>query len=53
MNAPTVRAGYLPNGLPYNRFGRGPRVLVIVQGLVYDHRPIPGPRARLMLHRCA
>lgn len=43
MRVPVAQAGYLPNGLPYNRFGHGPRALVIVQGLVYDHRPIPGP----------
>lgn len=43
MRIPVARAGYLPPGLPYNRFGGGPRVLIIVQGLVYDHRPIPGP----------
>jgi pimeloyl-ACP methyl ester carboxylesterase len=43
MHVPVARGGYLPSGMPYNRFGRGPRVLVIVQGLVYNHRPIPGP----------
>lgn len=42
MNVPVERAGFLPNGLPYNCFGRGPRVLIIVPGLAYDHRPIPG-----------
>jgi pimeloyl-ACP methyl ester carboxylesterase len=35
-------AGYFRGGLPYNRFGHGPRPLVIFQGLVFEHKPQPG-----------
>ena len=34
-------AGYFRSGLPYNRVGRGPRVLVIVQGLLFENKPLP------------
>ncbi len=33
--------GYFRSGLPYNRFGTGPRILVIFQGLVFDNKPMP------------
>jgi pimeloyl-ACP methyl ester carboxylesterase len=35
-------AGYFRSGLPYNRLGRGPRPLVVVQGLVFENKPQPG-----------
>ena len=35
-------AGYFPSGLPYNRLGRGPRPLVIFQGLSFENKPQPG-----------
>ena len=35
-------AGYFRSGLPYNRLGRGPRPLVIVQGLTFENKPQPG-----------
>ena len=38
-------AGYFHNGLPYNRFGDGPRILVVFQGLAFENKPL----ARLML----
>jgi len=38
-------AGYTRNGMPYNRFGRGPRPLVIFQGLIFENKP----QSRLML----
>jgi len=34
-------AGYFRSGLPYNRLGRGPRPLVIVQGLLFENKPQP------------
>lgn len=39
--APAARpaAGYFPCGIPYNRFGRGPRPLVIIQGLLFENKP--------------
>jgi pimeloyl-ACP methyl ester carboxylesterase len=35
-------AGYFRSGLPYNRLGRGPRPLVVVQGLTVENKPQPG-----------
>jgi pimeloyl-ACP methyl ester carboxylesterase len=32
-------AGYFRSGLPYTRFGRGPRPLVIFQGLMFENKP--------------
>jgi pimeloyl-ACP methyl ester carboxylesterase len=31
-------AGYFHNGLPYNRLGHGPRILVISQGLAFENK---------------
>lgn len=31
--------GYFDNGLPYNSAGRGPRPLIIFQGLVFENKP--------------
>jgi pimeloyl-ACP methyl ester carboxylesterase len=39
----TAAAGYFRSGLPYNRFGRGPRTLVIFDGLAFAHKPLSGP----------
>jgi pimeloyl-ACP methyl ester carboxylesterase len=33
--------GYFRSGLPYNRLGRGPRPLVVVQGLLFENKPQP------------
>ncbi len=41
--------GYFHNGLPYNRLGHGPRVLVVLQGLVFEHKPLTERSARFML----
>lgn len=35
-------AGHFHSGLPYNRLGRGPRPLVVVQGLTFENKPQPG-----------
>lgn len=35
-------AGYFRSGLPYNRFGHGPRTLVIFQGLMFENKPQSG-----------
>lgn len=42
-------AGYFRSGLPYNRLGRGPRTLVVFQGLLFENKPLTGLSARLML----
>jgi hypothetical protein len=34
-------AGYFRSGLPYNRSGRGPRPLVVFQGLMLENKPMP------------
>jgi pimeloyl-ACP methyl ester carboxylesterase len=34
-------AGYFRRGLPYNRSGRGPRPLVVFQGLMLENKPMP------------
>ncbi len=34
-------AGCFRSGLPYNRFGRGPRPLVVFQGLMFENKPLP------------
>jgi pimeloyl-ACP methyl ester carboxylesterase len=35
-------AGYFRSGLPYNRIGHGPRNLVVLQGLVFENKPLAG-----------
>ena len=35
-------AGFTRNGLPFNRFGRGPRIAVVFQGLLFENRPLNG-----------
>jgi pimeloyl-ACP methyl ester carboxylesterase len=42
-------AGYSRSGLPYNRLGHGPRILVVFQGLLFENKPLTGLSARLML----
>ena len=32
--------GYLPCGMPYDKFDGGPRILVIFQGLVFENKPM-------------
>ncbi len=39
---PQPTAGYFRSGLPYSRLGRGPRPLVVVQGLTFENKPQPG-----------
>lgn len=36
---PVAAAGYFRGGMPYNRLGRGPRPLVVFQGLLFENRP--------------
>jgi len=49
MPSHAATAGVLRGGLPYNRFGRGSRVVVIFQGLLFENRPLTGPMASVML----
>lgn len=42
-------AGYFRSGLPYNRFGRGPRTIVILQGLEFANKPLTPSAARFRL----
>lgn len=42
-------AGYFRNGLPYNWVGHGPQILVVLQGLVFEHKPLTERSARFML----
>jgi len=42
MTNTPLRAGYLAGGLPYNRLGSGPRPLVVLQGLMFENKPLPG-----------
>lgn len=39
--------GYFRSGLPYNRLGHGPRILVVFQGLLFENKPLTGLSARL------
>ncbi len=41
-------AGYFSNGLPYNRLGHGQQILVLLQGLVYENKPLSERSARMM-----
>jgi pimeloyl-ACP methyl ester carboxylesterase len=38
-------AGYFRSGLPYNRFGHGPQILVVFQGLAFENKPRRGVEA--------
>ena len=42
MTQSTNSVGYFRGGMPYNRFGYGPRPLVIFQGLDFANRPLSG-----------
>lgn len=44
-----IEAGYFPSGLPFNRFGRGARTLVIFQGLLFENKPLASLSARTYL----
>lgn len=46
---PTARQGYLPSGLPFNRFGHGPRLLVVLPGLQWEHGPQSALTATFMV----
>ncbi len=48
MNKSKEFAGYFHNGLPYNRVGEGPHTLVILQGLVFENKPLPALLASLI-----
>lgn len=39
MQAKYVPAGYFSCGIPYCRLGRGPRPLVVFQGLMFENKP--------------
>ena len=41
MRSATPARGYFRSGLPFNRIGHGPRPLVVVQGLLFEHKPQP------------
>jgi pimeloyl-ACP methyl ester carboxylesterase len=49
MSERQASAGYFPNGVPYNRIGHGARLLVILQGLLFEHKPATGIAARFAL----
>jgi pimeloyl-ACP methyl ester carboxylesterase len=42
---PEPTAGYFRSGLPYHRSGRGPRTLVIFEGLGFENKPMPSRMA--------
>lgn len=44
--------GHLHGGLPFNRFGAGPRVLVYFQGITFAHEPMTGFMTRFMRDFC-
>ena len=44
-----ITTGISCNGVPYNRLGRGLRILVVFQGLVLTNEPPTGLSARMML----
>ncbi len=48
MTDTTPQAGYFACGLPYNRVGRGPRPLVVLQGLMFENKPLPAMMARFI-----
>ena len=49
MTRPRESAGYFRSGLPYNRFGKGTRDIVIFEGLEFENRPLSRSSARFML----
>jgi len=40
-------AGYFRSNLPYNRFGHGPRNLVVFPGLLFENKPLAGLMLRV------
>jgi pimeloyl-ACP methyl ester carboxylesterase len=42
-------SGYLRGGLPYDRFGAGPRQVVVFPGLLFENKPVSSVSARAML----
>jgi pimeloyl-ACP methyl ester carboxylesterase len=42
MTEPMKAAGTLRGGLPYNRMGHGPRIVVVFQGLSFENKPLSG-----------
>lgn len=40
MRASEPAAGIFRSGCPYNRFGHGPRLVVIFQGLAFENKPL-------------
>jgi pimeloyl-ACP methyl ester carboxylesterase len=42
VNMLTAAAGYTHNGMPYNRYGHGSRILVVFQGLLFENKPLTG-----------
>ncbi len=49
MREARAAGGYFRGGMPYNRFGQGPRVIVVFQGLTFDTKPLRGIAARFMV----
>ncbi len=45
MDKSKAAFGTFRGGIPYNRFGHGPRDLVIFQGLAFENKPLTGPWA--------
>jgi len=43
-----IVAGYFRSGLPYNRIGQGPRIVVVFQGLQFENKPLTGLSAYFM-----
>lgn len=48
MSRSKVIAGYFRSGLPYNRFGQGPHIIVVFQGLLFENKPLTGLPAFFM-----
>ena len=44
-----VVVGYSHNGMPYNRFGHGIRNLIVVQGLLFENKPLSGLMVRFFV----
>ncbi|MBC7097811.1 alpha/beta hydrolase [Candidatus Bipolaricaulota bacterium] len=48
MSRSKVVTGRFRSGLPYNRFGQGPRVVIVFQGLLFENKPLSGFSAHFM-----
>jgi len=42
-------AGYFGNGVPFNRFGHGPRTCLLAQGLLFENKPLKGVSGQPLL----